>query len=112
MTAHLPDRGEIILIDFEPSAGKEIGKRRPAVVMSHKTYNRKVGLVDVCPITRKVKGYPFEVDLQSSKIVGAALADRFHTFDWRARNAQRADRISESVLAEIVAKFLALVGPH
>lgn len=110
MTAHLPNRGEIILIDFEPSAGKESGKRRPAVVMSHKTYNRKVGLVVVCPITTKVSGYPFEVDLQAKGIVGAALADRFHTFDWRARNAQRVDRVSESVLAEILGKFLALVG--
>lgn len=112
MTAQLPDRGEIILIDFEPSAGKEIGKRRPAVVMSHKTYNRKVGLVVVCPITTKVRGYPFEVDLKAKSIVGAALADRFHTFDWRARNAQRADRVGETALAEILGKFLALVGPN
>lgn len=111
MTAQVPARGEIILIDFEPNAGQEIGKRRPAIVMSHKQYNRRVGLVVVCPVTTKVSGYPFEVSIHSSKIAGAALADRFQTFDWRARNSQRVDRVTESVLSEILGKFTALVGP-
>ncbi|MDR3414826.1 MAG: type II toxin-antitoxin system PemK/MazF family toxin [Nevskia sp.] len=109
MTAHVPDRGQIVAIDFEPQAGSEIGKRRPALVMSPKSYNRLTGLVLVCPITTKPRDYPFEVRIQTAKTIGAALADRFHSFDWRARRCSLIEKAPGGFLEEVRAKFLTLI---
>ncbi|MBV8063836.1 MAG: type II toxin-antitoxin system PemK/MazF family toxin [Nevskia sp.] len=109
MSAHLPDRGQIVVIDFDPQAGTEIGKRRPALVMSPKAYNRATGLVLVFPITTKPRDYPFEVRLQTAKSVGAVLADRVHSFDWRARRCALIEKAPSAVLDEAQAKFLTLI---
>ncbi|MGB7337915.1 MAG: type II toxin-antitoxin system PemK/MazF family toxin, partial [Phototrophicaceae bacterium] len=61
--AYTPDRGDAIWLEFNPQAGHEQAGRRPALVLSPKSYNSKVGLLICCPITNKVKGYPFEVNI-------------------------------------------------
>lgn len=109
MTVHVPDRGQIVAIDFDPQAGTEIGKRRPALVMSPKSYNRLTGLVLVCPITTKPRDYPFEVRLLATKTAGAVLADRVHTFDWRARRCALIEKAPAGVPEEAVARFLPLI---
>ncbi len=58
---YVPRRGDIVWLSFTPQAGHEQAGRRPALVLSPSTYNRKVGLALFCPITSRVKGYPFEV---------------------------------------------------
>ncbi|MBX6419686.1 MAG: type II toxin-antitoxin system PemK/MazF family toxin [Sinobacteraceae bacterium] len=109
MRAHLPDRGQIVVLDFDPQAGAEIGKRRPALVMSPKSYNRVTGLVLVCPITTQPRDYPFEVRIQTAKTVGAALADRLHSFDWRARRCALIEKAPSGFWEEVRAKFLTLI---
>lgn len=108
--AWAPARGEIITIDFNPQAGKEIMKRRPALVVSPNSYNRKVGMALVCPITSKAKGFPFEVLLLSGMSVhGAVLADQVRCLDWRTRNAQRVEDAPAAVVSEVLAKIETLV---
>ncbi len=58
---YIPERGDAVWLDFNPQVGREQSGRRPAIVLSPSTYNRKVGLAIFCPITSKLKGYPFEV---------------------------------------------------
>ena len=58
---YFPDRGDAVWLNFSPKAGHEQSGRRPAVVISPKSYNKKVGLGLFCPITSQIKGYPFEV---------------------------------------------------
>lgn len=110
MTAHCPDRGQIVVIDFMPSSGREIGKRRPALVMSPKAYNRKVGLVMVCPITTKISGYPFEVSLSTKRTVGAILTDRVMSFDWRARKCSLVENCPAKEYAQAKEKLAAVLG--
>lgn len=75
--AYVPDRGDVVWLDFTPQAGHEQGGRRPAVVLSPVAYNKKVGLALLCPITSQVKGYPFEVLIPSgSPVTGVILADQ------------------------------------
>lgn len=57
----IPDKGNIVWINMQPQAGHEQSGRRPAAVLSPKSYNGKVGLALLCPITSQIKGYPFEV---------------------------------------------------
>ena len=112
-TAYVPDRGDIVWLQFDPQAGHEQAGRRPAFVVSPRSYNRKVGLALFCPVTSRVKGYPFEVPLPTSgKARGAVLSDQLKSLDWRARKADRFDRASEAVILEVTARILALVNPE
>ena len=77
---YIPDRGDIVWIDFSPQAGHEQAGRRPALVVSPGAYNKKVGLAILCPITSQVKGYPFEVILPAGlPIQGVVLSDQAST---------------------------------
>ncbi len=58
---YVPERGDICWLDFEPVKGKEIGKYRPTLILSHATYNRLTGLVICIPISTSIRGAPTEV---------------------------------------------------
>lgn len=112
MAAYVPDRGDIVWLHFTPQAGHEQAGRRPALVLSPRSYNRKVGLALFCPITSSVKGYPFEVMLpEDSEASGAVLCDQVKSLDWRVRNAERFCPAPPEVLEEATAKILTLVDP-
>lgn len=111
--AYVPERGDVVWLQFDPQAGHEQAGRRPAFVVSPSAYNRKVGLALFCPITSRVKGYPFEVPLpERGKARGVILSDQLKSLDWRARKAVRLDRASEEVVLEVTARILALVNPE
>ena len=61
MSSYVPDRGDLVWLEFALLAGSEQRGRRPALVLSPKTYNGRVGLALICPITSKIRGYPFEL---------------------------------------------------
>lgn len=108
----VPDRGDVVWIGFNPQAGSEQAGRRPALVVSPKAYNRIVGLALLCPITSRVKGYPFEVELPPGlEVNGAILCDQVRSLDWRARRATRMGSVPPPVLDEVTARILALVDP-
>ena len=106
--AYVPEAGDVVWLQFSPQAGHEQAGHRPAVVLSPAAYNR-IGLMLCCPLTTKLKGYPFEVLLAGSK-PSAALADQVKSLDWRARGAQQKGKVSDGELAEIRAKARALIG--
>ena len=109
--AYVPERGDAIWLDFTPQAGREQASRRPALVLSAGTYNGRVGLALVCPITSQVKGYPFEVLLPASlPIHGVVLADQARSLDWRGRHAEFIVRLPDIVIDEVIAKLAVLVG--
>ncbi len=108
---YIPERGDIVWLQFAPQAGHEQAGHRPALVVSPRSYNGKVGLALFCPITSQVKGYPFEVTLApGGKAAGAILSDQLKSLDWRARDAKKFDSVSDSVLNEVLSKIAALVG--
>ena len=102
-----PERGDLIWLSFTPQSGREQAGRRPALVVSPSTYNSKVGLALVCPITSRVKGYPFEVALSEGELVqGVVLADQLRSLDWHSRDAEL---IANAPIA-VVERVLQLVG--
>lgn len=111
--SYVPDRGDIVWLEFDPQAGHEQAGRRPAFVVSPRAYNRRVGLALFCPLTSRVKGYPFEVVLPpGGKAEGAVLSDQIKSLDWRARRAVRFDRASAQIVAEVTARIAVLVDPE
>jgi mRNA interferase MazF len=112
VAAYVPSRGDLIWLQFNPQAGHEQAGRRPALVISPSSYNRRVGLAVCCPVTSQVKGYPFEVLLpEGLGVEGAILSDQIKSLDWRVRTASRIGSVPADVLQETVGKLLALVDP-
>ena len=106
-----PDAGDVVWLQFSPQSGHEQAGHRPAFVVSPSSYNVKVGLALMCPLTTVVKGYPFEVALPSGiAATGAILADQVKSLDWRARGAKLLCSVPPDVLAEVRGKIVALVG--
>lgn len=108
--AYVPARGDLVWLQFSPQAGHEQSGRRPALVISPRDYNKKVGLALFCPITSKVKGYPFEVELpEGLEIHGAVLSDQIKSLDWRSRYAERLGVLPENIMKEVLARILTLI---
>ena len=111
MAEWAPDVGDLVWLTFDPQAGREQAGRRPALVLSPAAYNRRSGLAIMCPITSRLKGYPFEVGLpEGLEVGGAILADHVKSLDWRARRAERAGKVSVPVLREVQARIAPLLG--
>ncbi len=109
---YVPERGDLIWLVFSPQAGHEQAGRRPAVVLSPKSYNGKVGLLLACPVTGQQKGYPFEVEVPAGlPVSGVVLADQIKSLDWRARRAEYICSLPASTVHELLAKALVLVSP-
>ena len=108
MTAYVPDIGDIVWLEFDPQAGHEQAGHRPALVLSPKKYNGLRGMMICCPMTSKIKGYPFEV-IESHTPPSAVLADQVKSLDWKARRASKKGKISQAALAEVQAKLRALL---
>ncbi len=109
---YVPERGDIVWLHFTPQAGHEQAGHRPALVISPRSYNRRIGLALFCPVTSQVKGYPFEVALPPGlEAKGAILSDQVKSLDWRVRKAKRVCTVPDEVLEETIARVLALVDP-
>ncbi|MBU0486344.1 MAG: type II toxin-antitoxin system PemK/MazF family toxin [Bacteroidetes bacterium] len=107
---YIPDRGDIVLLDFDPQAGKEQVRKRPAIVISPRIYNSKVGLAVFCPITSQIKGYPFEFLLpEKLKTRGAVLTDHVKNLDWKSRNAVFLERLPGSYMVEVLERIRLLL---
>lgn len=106
-----PDRGDLVWLEFTPQAGHEQAGRRPALVLSPRSYNQKVGLALCCPITSRAKGYPFEVLLpEGVGVAGVILADQVKSLDWRVRRARRISSTPVEIVADVLAKLETLLG--
>ena len=109
--AYTPERGDVVWLSFNPQAGHEQAGRRPAVVLSPKVYNQKVGLAIFCPITNQSKGYPFEVLIPPGlSITGAILADQVKNLDWRARSAELICSLPRKTVVEVLQKLATLLS--
>jgi len=95
---------------FDPQTGHEQAGRRPAIVVSPKVYNAKVGLTLVCPITSQVKQYAFEVAIPSGlPIAGVVLADQIKSLNWRARKAEYICTLPPEITDDVIAKIIPLL---
>ena len=108
---YVPERGDVVWLDFDPQAGREQAKRRPAVVLSPAAYNGRTSLALCCPVTSQVKGYPFEVALPAGgRVQGVVLADQVRSLDWQARKATYLDALPAPALAQVLARARALLA--
>jgi len=108
---HIPQCGDVVRVSLNPQVGHKQAGRRPAVVLSPRSYNGKTGLAIFCPVTSHIKGYPFEVILPAGlPIAGAILSDQVKSLDWRARNAELVCILPDEIVSEIIQKLGTLLS--
>ena len=106
---YIPERGDIVWLNFDPGSGHEQKGKRPAVVVSPKEYNQKTGLGIFCPITSKIKNYPFEVRITDKKIDGVVLSDQIKSLDWETREIEFITKGTPEKIEDIISKINVLI---
>ena len=102
---YFPDRGDIVWLQFNPQA-----RKRSALVLSPKEYNEKTGLALICPVTSKIKGYPFEVRIPEGLFIdGAILVDQIKSLDWLSLSVQFICKIPAEIMQEVMLKLEVLI---
>lgn len=109
VATYVPDAGDIAWLNFDPHAGREQGRRRPALVLTDQAYNRASGLVVVCPLTSKRKPYPFALPVSIDQIEGAVLVDHLKSVDWEARNATFHSKADPALVSKVRAYLAVLL---
>lgn len=113
------ERGDIVVLNFDPQAGHEQKGRRNGIILSPKEFNKETGFVAICPITNQKKGYPFEVSLpdegiqlnEGFPVTGVILTDQVRTLDWKARKLKVLKKFdsTDSQMVDIVDECLAKI---
>ena len=108
--AYIPDRGDIVWVNFNPQKGHEQANKRPAIILSPKIYNAKTSLALVCPITSVKKGYPFEVTLpKETSVSGVILSDQVKNLDWKKRNIEFICKLDNQSVDEVLQRLYTLL---
>ena len=103
---YIPDRGDVVWVDLNPQMGHEQSGRRPGLVISPLSYNAKVGLAILCPLTSQAKGYPFEIKIpEGLPVQGVVLADQIKSLDWKVRQITFICHLPDSIIAEVLKKL-------
>lgn len=109
--SYVPERGDLVWLSFDPQAGHEQAGRRPALVLSPASYNRASGLMLACPLTTRIKGYPFDVPLpEGFPVSGVVQSDQMRSLDWGQRQAERIAKAPAALLAQVLERVGLLLG--
>jgi len=101
VAAYVPEAGDVVWLDFDPQAGREQARRRPALVLTDQGYNRASGLVVVCPLTSKRKPYPFALPIVVNNVEGAVLVDHLKSMDWKARDVAFHSKADPALVSKV-----------
>ncbi|MEO1352843.1 MAG: type II toxin-antitoxin system PemK/MazF family toxin [Cyanobacteria bacterium J06635_15] len=110
INGRVPNRGDIIRLEFNPRTGSEQSGYRSAIVISPEAYNRISKIILVCPITSRQKGWPFEVELpEQLQTHGVVLVDQLRAVDCSARGARFVEQLPANYVDEILGRLATLV---
>ncbi len=108
--AYIPNRNEIVWLDFEPTRGKEIGKYRPALVLSSRAYNQQTGLLICCPVSTSIRGGTTEVNVNNLDQISVVAASLIQTLSWKNRKVKHITHAEEGVMKEVLLRIIPLIG--
>jgi mRNA interferase MazF len=116
--SYIPARGDLVHMNFSPSAGHEIADRHYALVLSPLAYNRKSRMAVVCAITSRARGWPFEVELAAGllppkagigPVSSVVVADAVRQVDFRQREMEFVAAAPAHVVEEVLDKLLSVL---
>lgn len=107
---YVPDKGDVIWLDLEPHIGREQAGLKPVLVLTPQHYNSRAELAVFCPITIKIKRYPYEVPVpEGFKVSGVILADQVKSLAWEERKAKFICKLPPVVLRDVIQKVYTLI---
>ena len=107
---YIPERRDVVWLDFETKKGREIGKYRPALVLSSREYNRKTGLLICCPVSTSIRGGATEILLSRMKKPSVVAASLVQTLSWRERRVKKIVKATNDEFQETLLRLLPLIG--
>jgi mRNA interferase MazF len=110
VTGFVPERNDIIWLDFEPPRGKEIGKYRPALVLSSREYNQKTGLLICCPVSTSIRGGLTEVPVSNLDQPSVVASNLIQTLSWKDRKAKLIKAAEKGVMDQVLIRIIPLIG--
>ncbi len=99
---YTPQKGDLVILTFDPQAGHEQKGRRPALIVSNSSFNKKLGLALVCPITNTDRNFPFHVKLEAKNLQGFIMTEQIKSIDYNARNVQFVEKVDEEILNQVL----------
>lgn len=107
---YVPERNHLVWLDFEPTKGKEVGKYRPALVLSSVAYNRQTGLLICCPVSTSIRGGLTEVPVGNLDAPSVVAASIVQTLAWADRKVKFITVAEAGVMEAVLARLLPLMG--
>lgn len=103
-------RGDVFLVDLDPTRGGEMRKMRPCVVVSPDELNAHLRTFIVAPLTTGSHPYPFRVGCQFAGRSGYIVLDQIRTVD-RERLTRRLGGLAPATLAKVLAVLQEMFAP-
>ena len=107
--AYVPDQGDLAWINFDPQAGREQAKNRPALVLTGSAFNTATGLLVVCPITRTERPWRTRVPLVGTTTGGFIMIEQLKSLDFLARGAAFIERVPQSLLDDVKSRIATML---
>ena len=111
---YLPNRGDIVHLDFDPSSGREIKGPHFGLILSGKLFNQR-GLAMICPISQgtaaAARTYGTVVTLMGAgtDTQGAVHCHQLKSLDWQVRNVRFKESVPQHILDEVLARIEAIL---
>ena len=103
-------QGDIILVDFDPTKGREQAGYRPALVISQTAYNQKRELAFICPITGSTKPLRLRVLLDNrTQTQGDVICEQVRVIDLRARKCKVVEQLPKDLLKNVLEAVSAII---
>lgn len=118
---YIPKRGDLVHLNFSPSAGHEMAGRHYALIISHQPYSRESGMAIVCAITSRIRGYPYEVPLPSDllplkkgvgRVSSVVIADAVRQIDYREREIEFVNAAPSELVEDVLDTLLTALEEH
>ncbi len=103
-------RGEVFLVDLNPTRGSEIRKTRPCAVVSPDDLNQHLRTFIVVPLTTGGHSYPFRVPCQFEGKPGHVVLDQIRTVD-HERVIRRLGRLTPATLQRVLSTLQEIFAP-
>ena len=102
MVKYIPEQGDIVVLNFDPQSGHEQKGRKPAIIISNKTFNQHLELAFACPITNTKRDFPFHIKVQSQNITGYIMGEQMKSIDYNARNIKFIEKANQKTINQIL----------
>ncbi len=110
MTAYLPEAGDLVWINFDPRAGREQAKNRPALIITTSNFNSATGLLVACPITRTERPWRTRVPLTGTATSGFVMVEQVKSLDWRARGAAFIEQVPGPLFEDVKSRIATMLN--